>query len=238
MPQIVSRVRLKIRHGVPAGIPRCALSKGRSSHHSGWNGQIQATRKGDAERGRRYPATVSDGEAIQVARGMPVPPPPGQIPSLNAIWVDDQQNGNLSWTFTLGPRAAGDPNVRKYWVAAVGEPRVLNWESEVYHTHNGVVSGNIWAASPFQATESRAFPSLEVSRLLPNEKAITNAEGRYGYTTPGASTEIRAKLRGPWFIVKSIRRWTGERPDRASGSTDQSSSGRQQRGSTGAGLRL
>ena len=169
------------------------------------NGQIQATRK------RAMPSkvdatqpTVSAGEAIQVARrdAGAASAGPDPKPELQ-IWVDDQQNGNLSWTFTLGPRAAGDPNVRKYWVAAVGEPRVLNWESEVYHTHNGVVSGNIWAASPFQATESRAFPSLEVSRLLPNEKAITNAEGRYGYTTPGGSTEIRAKLRGPWFIVNN-----------------------------------
>jgi hypothetical protein len=169
------------------------------------NGQIQATRK------RAMPSkvdatqpTVSAAEAVQVARrdAGAASAGPDPRPELQ-IWVDDQQNGNLSWTFTLGPRAAGDPNVRKYWVAAVGEPRVLNWESEVYHTHNGVVSGNIWAASPFQATESRAFPSLEVSRLLPNEKAITNAEGRYGYATPGGSTEIRAKLRGPWFIVNN-----------------------------------
>ena len=178
------------------------------------NGQIQATRK------RAMPSkvdatqpTVSTGEAIQVARrdAGAASAGPDPKPELQ-VWVDDQQNGNLSWTFTLGPRAAGDPNVRKYWVAAVGEPRVLNWESEVYHTHNGVVSGNIWAASPFQATESRAFPSLEVSRLLPNEKAITNAEGRYGYTTPGASTEIRAKLRGPWFIVNNQSGAGLERP--------------------------
>ena len=132
------------------------------------NGQIQATRK------RAMPSkvdatqpTVSAGEAIQVARrdAGAASAGPDPKPELQ-IWVDDRQNGNLSWTFTLGPSAVGDSNVRKYWVAAVGEPRVLNWESEVYHTHNGVVSGNIWAASPFQATENRAFPSLEVTRLL------------------------------------------------------------------------
>ena len=148
--------------------------------------------------------TVSAAEAVQVARKDTGAASTGPEPKPELqIWVDDQQNGNLSWTFTLGPAAAGNANVRKYWVAAVGDPRVLNWESQVYHNHNGEVSGNIWAASPFQATESRAFPLLEVSRLLPNEKVITNAEGRYGYTTPGGSTEIRAKLRGPWFIVNN-----------------------------------
>jgi hypothetical protein len=34
-------------------------------------------------------------------------------------------------------------------------------------------------------------------------KQITGADGRYGYTTPAGSTEIRAKLRGPWFIVNN-----------------------------------
>jgi hypothetical protein len=171
----------------------------------GGDGRIQATRK------RAMPTkvdatqpTVSAAEAIQVARkdagatfAGPDPKPELQI------WVDDQQNGNLSWTFTLSSAAVGDPNVRKYWIAAVGEPRVLNWESEVYHTHSGLVSGNIWAASPFQPTESRAFPRLEVTRLSDGVKLITGADGRYGYTTPAASTEIRAKLRGPWFIINN-----------------------------------
>ena len=147
----------------------------------GGDGQIQATRK------RAMPSkvdatqpTVSAGDAIQVARkdAGAASAGPDPKPELQ-IWVDDQQNGNLSWTFTLGPSAAGDSNVRKYWVAAVGEPRVLNWESQVYHNHNGVVSGNIWAASPFQAPESRAFPRLrlpafsQVRRQSPTPKAAT-----------------------------------------------------------------
>ena len=63
------------------------------------------------------------------------------------------------------------------------------------------MSGNIWATSPFQATENRPFPSLEVTRLSDGLKQITNALGRYGYTTPAGHTEIRAKLRGPGFVV-------------------------------------
>ena len=169
------------------------------------NGQIQATRK------RAMPSkvdatqpTVSAAEAVQVARkeAGAASAGPDPRPELQ-IWVDDRQNGNLSWTFTLGPSAVGDSNVRKYWVAAVGEPRVLNWESEVYHTHNGVVNGNIWATSPFQATENRSFPKLEVTRLSDGVKQITGADGRYGYTNTCGSTEIRAKLRGPWFIVNN-----------------------------------
>ncbi len=97
----------------------------------------------------------------------------------------------------------GDSNVRKYWVAAVGEPRVLNWESEVYHTQNGMVSGNIWATSPLQATANRAFPDLEVTRLSDGVKKTTGADGRYGFDTPAPSTEIRAKLRGPSFVINN-----------------------------------
>lgn len=148
--------------------------------------------------------TVSAGDAVQAARKDAGANFAGSDPKPELeIWVDDQQNGKLSWTFTLGSGAPGDANVRKYWVAAVGEPRVLNWESEVYHNHSGMVSGNIWATSPFQPTENRAFPQLEVSRLSDLVKQITNAEGRYGYTTPAPSTEIRAKLRGPFFVVNN-----------------------------------
>jgi hypothetical protein len=148
--------------------------------------------------------TVSASDAVQAARKDAGPNFAGNDPKPELqIWVDDQQNGNLSWTFTLSSGAVGDANVRKYWIAAVGEPRVLNWESEVYHTHNGVVRGNIWATSPFQPTINKAFPQLEVTRLSDLAKQITGADGGYGYTTVAGSTEIRAKLRGPGFVISN-----------------------------------
>lgn len=171
----------------------------------GGDGRILVTRKrGMPTKFDATQPTVSASDAIQAARkdagatfAGPDPKPELQI------WVDDQQNGNLSWTFTLSSGAVGDANVRKYWVAAVGEPRVLNWESEVYHTHSGTVSGNIWATSPLQATANRAFPELEVTRLADGVKQITGADGRYGYATTAGSTEIRAKLRGPFFVINN-----------------------------------
>jgi hypothetical protein len=169
------------------------------------DGRILVTRKrGMPTKFDATQPTVSASDAIEAARrdagatfAGPDPKPELQV------WVDDQQNGNLSWTFTLSSGVAGDPNVRKYWVAAVGEPRVLNWESEVYHTHSGVVSGNIWSTSPLQATASQPFPQLEVTRLSDGIKLTTGANGRYGYTTPAGSTEIRAKLRGPFFVINN-----------------------------------
>jgi hypothetical protein len=171
----------------------------------GGDGRIQMTRKRGVP--TKYDATqptVAASDAVQAARkdagaasGGPEPKPELQI------WVDDQQSGHLSWTFTLSSGEVGEPNVRKYWVAAVGEPRVLNWESEVYHNHSGMVTGNIWATSPLQGTANRAFEQLEVSRLSDGIKKITGSDGRYGYTEPAGTTEIRAKLRGPFFIINN-----------------------------------
>jgi len=188
------------------GVP---LSKG-SDYLTVVNGEgrLLVTRKrGMPTRVDATQPTISSSDAVQIARkdagsnfaGIDAE----KIKSDLQIWVDDRQNGNLSWTFTLSVGSVAEPDVRRYWVAAAGEPRVLHWETEVYHTQNGVVSGNIWATSPFQATANRPFPSLEVSRLSDNAKQITGADGRYGYTTPAGSTEIRAKLRGPFFVINN-----------------------------------
>jgi len=148
--------------------------------------------------------TVSATEAVQAARKDAGPNFAGNDPRPELqIWVDDQHKGNLSWTFTLGSGAPADASVRRYWVAAVGEPRVLNWESEVYHNHSGIVTGNIWATSPLQPTVNKPFPQLEVIRLSDLVKQITGSDGRYGYSTPAGSTEIRAKLRGPFFVINN-----------------------------------
>ncbi|CCE09503.1 exported hypothetical protein [Bradyrhizobium sp. STM 3843] len=186
-------------HGVP-------LSKG-SDYLTvvAGDGRVLVTRKrGMPNTFDATQPTVAPAAAVQAARrdagaafGGPDPRPELQI------WVDDQQKGNLSWTFTLSSGAPGDANVRKYWVAAVGEPRVLNWESEVYHTQSGIVTGNIWATSPSPTTANRALEELEVSRQSDGVTQITGADGRYGYSTAAPSTEIRAKLRGPFFVINN-----------------------------------
>jgi len=171
----------------------------------GGDGRIQVTRKrGTPTKVDATQPTVSPADAIQAARKDAGATYAGADPKPELqVWVDDQQNGRLSWTFSLGSGAAADANVRKYWIAAIGEPRVLNWESEVYHTHSGIVTGNIWATSPLQPTANRPFQNLEVGRLSDVTKQITGADGRYGFTTPAPSTEIRAKLRGPFFVINN-----------------------------------
>jgi hypothetical protein len=119
------------------------------------------------------------------------------------IWVDEQQNGNLAWTFVLAAPSLTEPAARRYWVSAVGEPRVLNWENEIFHTHSGAVSGNIWATTPLQSTASRPIQQLEVTRSTDMATQITGADGRYGYTTASGSADIRARLLGPAFVVQN-----------------------------------
>jgi hypothetical protein len=119
------------------------------------------------------------------------------------IWVDETQKGNLAWTFVIAAPSLTEPAARRYWVSAVGPPRVLNWESEIFHNHTGFVSGNIWATTPLQPTENRGLQQLEVTRST--DVIFTGANGRYGYTSPSpsGSAEIKARLRGPAFVVES-----------------------------------
>jgi len=130
---------------------------------------------------------------------------PGKVTPKLEIWVDEQQNGRLAWTFTLNNGSLTDPDVRRFWVAAVDQPRVLNWESEVYHTQHGSVSGNIWMTSPLGTppTASRPFADLEVTRNTDSAKQVTATDGRYGYATGTGSAQITAQLRGPFAVIQN-----------------------------------
>jgi hypothetical protein len=187
-------------HGIP-------LSKG-SDYLSVVNGEgrLLVTRKrGLPSKVDSIQPSVSAAEAIAVARQSAgqsfARVDPEQTKAELQIWVDDQQNGNLCWTVRLASGSLVEPDVRRYWVSAVGQPRVLNWESDVYHTHNGQVTGNVWATTPLAPTENRPLQQLEVRRATDGATQITGADGRYGYTTGTGSAEIRARLRGPFFIL-------------------------------------
>ena len=45
------------------------------------------------------------------------------------VWVDPDLKGHLAWTIDMDAGSLTAPDSRRYWVAAVGEPTVLNWES-------------------------------------------------------------------------------------------------------------
>ena len=80
------------------------------------------------------------------------------------IWVDPDLKGHLAWTFDMDAGSLTQPDARRYWVAAVGEPTVLNWESRIFHGHHGLVSGTLWTESALGATANQGLQDLEVVR--------------------------------------------------------------------------
>jgi hypothetical protein len=125
-------------------------------------------------------------------------------PSLE-VWVDDQQLGHLTWTFTLSGGSPADPDTRTFWVAAIGEPRVLHWESEIYHTHHGSVTGNIFTTSSAagRPTENRSLADLTLTRNTDSAHVTTGADGRYGYVTGTGSAQITGLLQGPFAVIQN-----------------------------------
>jgi hypothetical protein len=128
---------------------------------------------------------------------------PDKINTELKVWVDQQQNGSLAWTFVLASSSLVVPDVRRFWVSAVGQPRVLEWENEVYHAHRGLVSGNLWTTSALQPSGTRPLERIQVERNTDGATQITGPDGRYDYTTASANAEIRAKLRGPFFVIEN-----------------------------------
>ena len=96
------------------------------------------------------------------------------------------------------------PDTRRYWVAAIGEPRVLHWESEIYNLHHGLVTANLWTTSSITGapTANRAVPSLRVTRTPGGNTFVTSPDGRYGYTTGTGNAQIAALLQGPFAVVQ------------------------------------
>ena len=133
---------------------------------------------------------------------------PQKINPALEIWVDDQQAGHLSWTFSLSTGSLTDPDVRRFWMSARDTPRVLNWESEIFHTHHGQVTGNIWTTSPqppppTTATANRPLADLRVIRNTDNATQVTGPDGLYGYTTGSGSAQITAQLLGSYATVQN-----------------------------------
>lgn len=150
-------------------------------------------------------ATVDAGTAIAIGRthaGEAFAEAAASEPELEC-WVDAQQKCRLAWSFTLQSESLSDPKARSYWVAAAGEPRVLNWESQIYHTHFGTVSGTLWPASPFDTTASRTLRDLEVTRTPPGDTALTGDDGRYSFPSGGGNRTIDGELSGPFSDVQN-----------------------------------
>ncbi|HET6468327.1 MAG TPA: hypothetical protein VFG43_08120 [Geminicoccaceae bacterium] len=118
------------------------------------------------------------------------------------IWVERDLDGRLAWTFTLTSPSLVEPAARQYWVAAVGEPVVLHWESLIHHTHQGHVTATIWEASPLGATGSRPIPLMRIQRSTGGD-AVTNSDGLYSFTTGSGSAVLQSNLAGPHAVVQN-----------------------------------
>lgn len=153
--------------------------------------------------------TVTADAALAAARQIAGPALAGsdvrRTPPTLEVWVDDHQAGHLAWTFTLSGGSAADPDIRRFWVAALGEPRVLNWESEVFHTQHGSVTANIWTTSSAAGapTGNRSVADLQVTRSTDGGHVTTGADGRYGYTAGVGNAQITATLQGPFAQIQN-----------------------------------
>lgn len=119
------------------------------------------------------------------------------------IWVDENANGQLAWTLTVENDSLTEPLARRYWVAAIGEPRVLHWESEVYHTHFGEATAALWEASPFAAAGNRPLEDLRITRSAPAGSVNTGSDGRFAFQTGTGNTQLTANLSGPNVVVQN-----------------------------------
>jgi hypothetical protein len=118
------------------------------------------------------------------------------------VWVDPMLKGHLAWSFTVQNDSGEAPIARRYWVSAVGAAQVLNWESQVYSTHFGTVTGTVWQSSPFNPTGDNPLPFLTVNRVGGGGgSATTGLDGRYGFTSGGGAATINAGLSGLHSVV-------------------------------------
>jgi hypothetical protein len=121
------------------------------------------------------------------------------------VWVDPNLRGHLAWSFTVESDSVSDPRIRRYWVSAVGAPQVLYYESLIYSTHFGTVSGTLWPQSPFQPTVNNPLPSLTVNRTGGGGgSVVTGADGRYGFPSGGGLATINTTLSGPNSVIVNL----------------------------------
>jgi hypothetical protein len=125
--------------------------------------------------------------------------------SMLEIWVDENEEGRLAWRIILESDDLTDPHGRQYWISAIGEPEVIHWESTIYHTHFGTVSGNLWDTSPLAGTQNRPLGDLQVNRAGAGGGSIVSGpDGRYGFTSGTGNANIQATLTGPRVAIQNM----------------------------------
>ncbi|MEK7994463.1 MAG: hypothetical protein AAB403_11730, partial [Planctomycetota bacterium] len=121
------------------------------------------------------------------------------------ILVGPDQKGYLAWSLEVRSTSLTQPQARRYWISAATEPRVLYFESLIYHQfHQGTVTGTLWDTTPVRGTISRRLASLEVTRTgSSGGSRVTGADGYFRFSGTGSVT-IRGALRGPSCEIGNV----------------------------------
>src|SRR5216684_5248734 len=121
------------------------------------------------------------------------------------LWVDPTLRGHLAWSFTVESDSPSDPEARRYWVAAVGAPKIVYWERLVYSTHFGTVSGTMLPGSPSQPTANNPLANVTVNRAGGGGGSqVTGNNGRYGFPSGAGVATISATLSGPHSVIADL----------------------------------
>ena len=123
-------------------------------------------------------------------------------PSLE-IWVEGELQGHLCWTFTIMNGSVVKPQAARYWVAAVGDVRVMAVENLLHHVQGGSVTGAVWATTPLQPTQSLPLSYLDVTCGKIRGPRPTGPGGEYAFIPAGGSARIRVKLAGPACVIEN-----------------------------------
>jgi hypothetical protein len=112
------------------------------------------------------------------------------------IWVEPgSPSGRLAWTYTVSSSSTAEPFGRQYWVTATGEPTILHWESTIFHTHHGTVTGKVWLTSPLQPTGNHPLSELGVVRTGGGGGSTTTGPtGAYQFPSGTGTATIKSSL--------------------------------------------
>jgi len=176
-------------------------------------------------------ATVARDVAVSLARqhaASTLPDTSFEVSSASLeIWLNPNLDGHLAWTFSLTSGTLTDRKARRYWVAAVGQPQILDWENTVYTfsdddldrvtrppawlrstssrnslTHFGTVTGTFWQTSPSGSIANLPLANLEVTRST-GGTTVTGVDGRYSFPAGAGPAQIVATLRGPSSVIQN-----------------------------------
>ena len=127
------------------------------------------------------------------------------------VWVNPDGSGRLTYRIDISSNDLSNPNARRYWIAAVGTPAIIFWESLVRHTHNGQVTGTIWTESglPNSPTANQEFEKFLVNRST-GGTAVTGANGLFAFSAPGGNATLKSSLNDSHTNVKIDNKAGGE----------------------------